>query len=169
MICHEVRALLSQHLDDELVGPVAIQVDAHLRVCGACHHEWETLRQSVLLVGKLGRLECPEDLRPPVAAAIDDWSPARAWLRWPSARRARRVIALAAAAAVVIVGGVLGLGRLARPVDQIVERPLPPRTTQVIAIPVGSFSAERAYLWHEQFNYQQAIGPQEAVVLANAE
>lgn len=70
MNCLKVQSLLSEHLDGNLSGERAESVDRHLEHCPACAAEWRALRATVRLVGHLGRLECPVDLRPAVVNAV---------------------------------------------------------------------------------------------------
>src|SRR5690349_11650602 len=70
MKCSHVRASLSAYLDGELTGAQAVRLQRHLALCPACRHDWELLRRTVRLVGRMGRERCPVDLRSAVMQAV---------------------------------------------------------------------------------------------------
>ena len=60
--CSEVRGYFTEYLDGLLNGYEMQEIAAHIRVCRACEHEWETLRGTQMVLAGLGSVAEPQDL-----------------------------------------------------------------------------------------------------------
>ena len=61
MDCSEIRALLSEYLDDALDAEAKAIADEHLRTCPACREELDSLKALVRGIGSLESVKAPAD------------------------------------------------------------------------------------------------------------
>lgn len=116
MTCGQVRSMLSAYLDGAVTGKQMYSLDQHLRSCGDCKAEYNSLRRTQALLSSVGRAKAPEDLSLKLRLAISHEA-ARVrqplWgsfgLRMQNALKAFMVPATAGVfAAIVIFGLVMG-------------------------------------------------------------
>jgi hypothetical protein len=62
MTCAQVKSMLSAYLDGSVSGRQMHDLSGHLRTCGLCGAEYETLRHTQALVSAIGRTKAPADL-----------------------------------------------------------------------------------------------------------
>ncbi len=108
-IHNQVAELLSAYIDDEVSAEERALVEAHLATCSTCAHDLATLRQTVVLLGRLPQVAAPRPFTLREADVMPVRPPRPVWWRRPW------VQGLAATAAVLLcavtVGGVLLWGR----------------------------------------------------------
>jgi predicted anti-sigma-YlaC factor YlaD len=62
-VCQEIKAHLSEYLDDELEHTVCAEIEAHLRACPDCRVLVDTMRQTILLYHTLEAERMPDAAR----------------------------------------------------------------------------------------------------------
>ncbi len=139
MKCQVVRRRLSEYLDEALDSRRSSEVAEHLRGCQSCSAEWESLRQAVLAVRSLPRVQHPGSIVSQVLHQLEVRSrgPGLALLFRP-AWMARPLIfpSLVPAALVLasVLAGVAALEHGPRGVVELpasaAETPLPPYGTE---------------------------------------
>lgn len=70
MTCVQSKSLLSAYLDGALTGRQMYSLDQHLQQCSPCNREYLSLRQTQLLLCRIGRVRAPEDLSLKLRLAI---------------------------------------------------------------------------------------------------
>jgi len=70
MKCTEIRPLFSSYLDGAASGSEMHQVSDHIRGCGQCQSEYESLEKTRLIISSLGRRAAPPDLSKKIRIAI---------------------------------------------------------------------------------------------------
>lgn len=70
MTCVHSKSLLSAYLDGAITGKQMYALDLHLRGCGACAAEYQSLRHTQSLMNQMGRAKAPEDLSLKIRLAI---------------------------------------------------------------------------------------------------
>jgi len=125
MSCREIEELLHAYSDAELDLVRSLEIEQHLRTCGACsraHQELEKLRSAVRAAPLY--FELPKKLQTQIYSALEKTrsertgrtpaKPGAAWLPW--------LTGAAAAALVAIVLGALTLLFLRRPADELLAQ-----------------------------------------------
>lgn len=123
MRCSQTKSLLSPYLDGMVTGTEMMAVSDHLRACPSCCAEYESLRQTQLILTKVGRRKAPEDLALKLRLAIShEAAQARrpyfhGWsVRFENAVRSLMVPVTAGLASAVVIFGFL-MGFLALPLQ----------------------------------------------------
>jgi hypothetical protein len=62
MTCAQARSMFSAYLDGAITGQQMFALGQHLRKCNPCAGEYNALRETQRLLGKIGRAKAPEDL-----------------------------------------------------------------------------------------------------------
>jgi hypothetical protein len=62
MTCAQARSMFSAYLDGAITGKQMFALGQHLRKCNPCAGEYNALRETQRLLGKIGRAKAPEDL-----------------------------------------------------------------------------------------------------------
>jgi len=70
MTCGQVTAMLSAYLDGAVTGKQMYSLDQHLRNCGHCRAEYNSLRRTQGLLSAVGKAKAPEDLSLKLRLAI---------------------------------------------------------------------------------------------------
>lgn len=70
MTCLQARGMLSAYLDGIMSGRQMYALDAHLRQCDSCGDEYQSLRDTQTVLGKIGRAQAPDDLSLKIRLAI---------------------------------------------------------------------------------------------------
>ena len=70
MTCVQVQPLLSAYLDGAVTGKQMLSLGRHLKDCGSCEKEFESLRRTQQLLTAIGRAKAPEDLSLKLRLAI---------------------------------------------------------------------------------------------------
>jgi len=115
MTCGQVQSLLSSYLDGAVTGRQMFALGEHLNECGACRDDYASLRQTQMLLSRVGRAQAPEDLSLKVRLAISREAARRRepvfgnlGLRVANALRAFTVPATAGVVAILIIFGLMG-------------------------------------------------------------
>jgi hypothetical protein len=115
MTCGQVQSLLSPYLDGAVTGRQMFALGEHLNECGACRGDYAALRQTQMLLSRVGRAQAPEDLSLKVRLAISREAARRReplfanlGLRVANVLRAFMVPATAGVAATLIIFGLMG-------------------------------------------------------------
>jgi hypothetical protein len=114
MTCGQVTAMLSAYLDGAVTGRQMYSLDQHLRNCGDCKAEYDSLRRTQALLSAVGKAKAPEDLSLKLRLAISHEA-ARVrqplWgsfgLRMQNALKAFMVPATAGIFATIVIFGLL--------------------------------------------------------------
>ncbi|HZQ91715.1 MAG TPA: zf-HC2 domain-containing protein [Terriglobales bacterium] len=84
MSCKQTRSLMSSYMDGAVTGVEMQQVAQHLSGCETCAYEYALQRQTLALVGRLGRRQAPPELATTIRLAISrEAARARNW-KWTS-------------------------------------------------------------------------------------
>jgi hypothetical protein len=62
MTCTQARSMFSAYLDGAVTGKQMFALGQHLRDCSPCTGEYDSLRETQRLLGRIGRAKAPEDL-----------------------------------------------------------------------------------------------------------
>jgi Putative zinc-finger len=62
MTCVQARSMFSAYLDGAVTGKQMFALGQHLRDCSPCTGEYDSLRETQRLLGRIGRAKAPEDL-----------------------------------------------------------------------------------------------------------
>jgi len=115
MTCGQVQSLLSSYLDGAVTGRQMFALGEHLTECSACRGDYAALRQTQMLLSRVGRAQAPEDLSLKVRLAISREAARRRepvfgnlGLRVANALRAFMVPATAGVVATLIIFGLMG-------------------------------------------------------------
>jgi len=115
MTCAQVQSLLSSYLDGAVTGRQMFALGEHLNECSACRGDYAALRQTQMLLSRVGRAQAPEDLSLKVRLAISREAARRRepvfgnlGLRVANALRAFMVPATAGVVATLIIFGLMG-------------------------------------------------------------
>jgi len=115
MTCGQVQSLLSSYLDGAVTGRQMFALGEHLNECSACRGDYAALRQTQMLLSRVGRAQAPEDLSLKVRLAISREAARRRepvfgnlGLRVANALRAFMVPATAGVVATLIIFGLMG-------------------------------------------------------------
>jgi anti-sigma factor RsiW len=189
MMCERVLEQLSDYLDGELSPAAMAGIRSHLRRCPDCEQEHEALRRTVQLLALHGRQTVPVDCREHVLARLrsngDDRRPVATgsllptaveglrsaveqWLtggdRSPALRRPLWAGALATAA--VAFAGIGGAFYLARAPQATSAPPVMAHASARPAVTVGMTQEDFSRL-HGSFQFGQALGPDDGIILAS--
>ncbi len=70
MTCLLAKSMLSAYLDGVVTGKQMYALDKHLQRCPVCSQEYEMLRQTQVILAKIGRAKAPDDLSLKLSLAI---------------------------------------------------------------------------------------------------
>lgn len=68
--CSSMRVRFSEYLDGRLTGVEMQNIAGHLRECGACANEWDSLRNAQTALASLGPVPEPKDLLLRIRVAV---------------------------------------------------------------------------------------------------
>jgi hypothetical protein len=138
MNCHNVRARMSEHLDEALEAREAQHVADHLRTCGGCAAEWESLCAAVAAVRAMPRLTSSGSIAFRVLSRLEVQSrgPGLALLFRPAWRARPLIFPSLVPAALVLASVLAGIAALNQEPKGVVE--LPAATTEARLAPYGT-------------------------------
>ena len=117
MSAHIDGAEISAFLDGALAAPEGARVDAHLAACGACRHEFESLRHIKLVLSSAPRKNMPAELALALERRLVTGSP-----RWRTIMKPAFWVPFGAVAAAALTVGVWM--NQARAADELPLEPL---------------------------------------------
>jgi hypothetical protein len=167
MSCERFEPLVALHVEGDLPGREAAEVEAHLSACGVCQAFADGLRDSQAALKGLGQ----EELDPAALAAVRrSVSEALDAGRAARPRRLPLAWALTAAAALALIAVLLGWRESSAPTPAVVGRPGVPAAPPSAAAPPSS--TERAAASRETAQPRRTARPMkrppEAPLLAPA-
>ncbi len=123
MTCGQAKSLFSPYLDGAVTGTQMHALSAHLEGCDSCQRQYDSLRQSQQLLGKVARRKAPADLGLKLRVAISQEIArsrrpvlANTLVRLGNAIQSLMVPATAGLASAVLVFGML-MGVMASPLQ----------------------------------------------------
>ena len=138
MTCHDVRAKMSEHLDQTLGVREVQDVATHLRTCAACAGEWASLCEAVRAVRALPRLTSSGSIAFAVLSQLEVQSrgPGLALLFRPAWRARPLIFPSLVSAALVLASVLAGVAALNHEPRGVVE--LPAARAEVRLPPYGT-------------------------------
>lgn len=73
MTCRELADLVTEYLEDALPPAERQRFEAHLEACESCLGHLAQMRRTIELLGTLGDLRLPDDVRDELVLAFRDW------------------------------------------------------------------------------------------------